>query len=111
MNTIFMYKPLKGEAVTYGDYFKLGNTKLHLIGLAGGIIWCIGMSFSIISSEQAGFAISYGLGQGATMIAAAWGVFIWKEFQEAPKSTNRLIGLMFLFFIAGLSMIILSRLN
>lgn len=110
-NTIFMYKPLKGDSVTYGDYFKLGNTKLHLIGLAGGIIWCIGMSFSIIASEQAGFAISYGLGQGATMIAAAWGVFIWKEFKEAPRGTNGLIAMMFLFFIAGLSMIIISRLN
>jgi glucose uptake protein len=110
-NSIFMYKPLKGEAVTYGDYFKLGNTRLHLIGLAGGIIWCIGMAFSIISSEQAGFAISYGLGQGATMIAAGWGVFIWKEFKEAPKGTGRLIALMFLFFIAGLSLIIISRLN
>lgn len=110
-NTIFMYKPLKGESVTYRDYFKLGNTKLHLIGLAGGIIWCIGMSFNIIASGQAGFAISYGLGQGATMIAAVWGVFIWREFKEAPKSTNWMIILMFLFFIIGLSMIILSHPN
>ena len=110
-NTLFMYKPLKGESVSYGDYFKLGTPKLHFIGLLGGAIWCVGMSFSIISSEQAGFAISYGLGQGATMVAAAWGVFIWKEFKEAPVKTNRLIGFMFAFFIIGLSMIILSRLN
>ncbi len=110
-NTIFMYKPLKGEPVTYKDYFTLGNPRLHWIGLLGGAIWCVGMSFSIISSEQAGFAISYGLGQGATMIAAAWGVFIWKEFKEAPKNTNRLISLMFLFFIIGLGLIIISRLN
>ena len=106
-----MYIPLKGEAVTYSDYFKKGDLKLHLIGLLGGIIWCIGMSFSLIASEKAGFAISYGLGQGATMVAAAWGVFIWKEFKDAPNGTNRLIGLMFLFFLSGLSLIIISRLN
>jgi glucose uptake protein len=110
-NTLFMYKPLKGEAVRYADYFRLGTARLHWIGILGGIIWCIGMSFSILASEQAGFAISYGLGQGATMIAAAWGVFIWKEFREAPKGTNRMIFFMFLFFIVGLSLIIIARLN
>ena len=108
-NTFFMYKPVEGEAVTYGDYFKRGNLKIHLIGLLGGIIWNIGMSFSLITAEQAGPAISYGLGQGATMIAAAWGVFIWKEFKEAPKSTNWLLFLMFLFFISGLMLVIIAR--
>ena len=45
------------------------------------------MSFNLIASGRAGFAISYGLGQGATMIAAFWGVFIWKEFRTAPAGT------------------------
>jgi len=108
-NTIFMYKPVKGEAVSYGDYFKLGTPKLHAIGILGGVIWCIGMSLSMIASEQAGFAISYGLGQGATMIAAAWGVFVWKEFADAPKGTSVLITAMFVCFIAGLALIIVSR--
>lgn len=110
-NTFFMYKPLKGKKVTYAAYFSKGSVKLHLIGILGGAIWCIGMSFSLIASEQAGFAISYGLGQGATMIAAAWGVFIWKEFADAPKGTNRLIYAMFAFFILGLAFIIVARLN
>ncbi len=110
-NTFFMYKPIKGPKVTFGEYFSKGNPKLHLIGILGGVIWCIGMSFSMIASEQAGFAISYGLGQGATMVAAAWGVFIWKEFDNAPKGTNRLITAMFALFIVGLALIIIARLN
>ena len=84
--------------------------KLHLIGILGGIIWNIGMSFSIIASGQAGFAISYGLGQGATMVAAFWGVFIWKEFRSAPKGTNPLLAVMFLLYIVGLVLIIAARL-
>ena len=68
------------------------------------------MSFSIIASGAAGFAISYGLGQGATMIAAAWGVFIWKEFENAPPETDKLLNIMFLSFIVGLSLIIAARL-
>ena len=108
-NTWFMYKPVEGNQVTYKDYFKLGTLKLHVIGILGGIIWGIGMSLSLIASEKAGFAISYGLGQGATMVAAAWGVFIWKEFKTAPKGTNPLIALMFLLFVLGLGIIVYSR--
>jgi glucose uptake protein len=109
-NTWFMYKPVTGKAVSYSDYFKKGTKKLHMIGLLGGIIWCTAMEFNLTASEQAGFAISYGLGQGATMISAAWGVFVWKEFAAAPKGTNKLLAAMFSFFIIGLSLIVAARL-
>ena len=108
-NTFFMYKPVSGERATYKDYIKKGDTKLHLIGILGGMIWSLGMTFSIIASEQAGYAISYGLGQGATLIAALWGVFIWKEFGKAEGLKGMLVA-MFLFFLVGLGMIIAARL-
>lgn len=107
-NTIVMYKPLSGEKATYSDYFSKGNFRLHTIGILGGIIWGLGMTFNIIASGQAGFAISYGLGQGATLIAALWGVFIWKEFRGVQK-VNALLTLMFLCYVAGLTLIIVSR--
>jgi len=110
-NTWFMYKPVTGAKVGYKDYFKLGSPKMHLIGILGGIIWCTAMEFNLMASEKAGFAISYGLGQGATMISAAWGVFVWKEFEGAPKGTNKLLAAMFAFFIVGLSLIVIARLN
>lgn len=108
-NTWFMYRPIDGERFTYSDYFKLGTPRLHSIGILGGLIWGVGMALSMIASEKAGFAISYGLGQGATMVAAAWGVFVWKEFKGAPKGTNRLIALMFFLFISGLACVVYSR--
>ena len=108
-NSIFMYRPLKGSPVTYTDYYLQGNTKLHAVGLLGGAIWCLGMSLNILASEKAGFAISYGLGQGATMIAAIWGVFIWKEFDGASSKGVQLIKWMFLCFVIGLGLIIVSR--
>ncbi|MCP3927976.1 MAG: multidrug DMT transporter permease [Bacteroidetes bacterium] len=108
-NSIFMYKPIAGKAVTYSDYFKNGNFRLHAMGILGGMIWLFGMFFSILSSDLAGPAISYGLSQGATMVAAIWGVFIWKEFKGAPKGTNTFLYLMFIFFIVGLILIIIAR--
>ena len=109
-NSIMMAKPLDGKPVKYSDYFTKGSVKLHSIGILGGAIWGLGMAFSIIASGPAGFAISYGLGQGATMVAAFWGVFIWKEFKNAPAGTNKLLTFMFASFIIGLVSIIISRL-
>jgi glucose uptake protein len=108
-NTYFMYRPIKGYPATYKDYFTKGNFKLHLVGVLGGIIWNIGMSFSLIASAQAGTTISYGLGQGATMIGVAWGVFIWKEFKTAPKGTDLILAAMFGCFIMGLILVIAAR--
>lgn len=104
-NTILMKKPVMGTPVSYQDYFK-GNFSTHLVGILGGLIWGIGNSFNLIAAGKAGPAISYGLGQGATLIAALWGVFIWKEFKNAPKGTNGLIAVMFLLFVAGLALLI-----
>lgn len=107
-NTVLMRMPIQGSPVSYRNYFD-GNFKSHMTGVLGGVIWCIGMSFSIIASDKAGPAISYGLGQGAVLVAAIWGVFIWKEFKAAPKGTNSLLYIMFLCFFIGLSLIVYSK--
>jgi len=108
-NYYFMKKPVSGEPVTFKMYFKQGTPKLHIIGILGGIIWSLGMMLSIMAGDIAGYAISYGLGQGATLVAAIWGVFVWKEFKDAPKGTSKLLALMFLSFIVGLILIILAN--
>jgi glucose uptake protein len=106
-NTILIKKPFSGTPTSYREYFA-GDWKTHSVGILGGIIWGIGNSFNLIAAGKAGPAISYGLGQGATLVAALWGVFIWKEFRNAPRGTNTLITLMFLCFIAGLALLIYS---
>ena len=107
-NTLVMKKPFIGTPVNFAQYFaERFNT--HLTGILGGVIWGLGMSLNILASGRAGFAISYGLGQGATMIAAFWGVFIWKEFRDAPAGTSKLLTAMFACFLAGLALLVLAR--
>lgn len=106
-NTIAMRRPFVGEPVGYSQYFK-GSLATHMTGVLGGAIWALGTACSYIAAGKAGAAISYALGQGAPMIAAIWGVFIWKEFKGAGRTTNLLLGLMFVCFIAGLGWIIAS---
>jgi glucose uptake protein len=109
-NTLVMKRPFVGTPVAFGDYFKAGFST-HLTGILGGIIWGVGMSLSLIASAPAGYAISYGLGQGATMVAAFWGVFIWKEFRTAPAGTGKLLVAMFACFLTGLALIVMARMT
>lgn len=104
-NNIAMKYPVNGEPVKISGYFK-GSAKTHMVGILGGMIWCLGQSFSMIASEKAGAAISYGLGQGATLVSALWGILIWKEFKGAPPASNRLNIGMFVLFIIGLAFLI-----
>lgn len=106
-NTILMKKPISDTPTNYKAYFK-GGFKIHSVGILGGIIWGIGNSLNLIAAGKAGAAISYGLGQGATLVAALWGVFIWKEFKGASKRTHALLAAMFILFIAGIISIILA---
>lgn len=107
-NSLLMRRPFTGTPVSYSNYFS-GGLKNHITGILGGAIWCIGMSFSIIASGKAGPAISYGLGQGATVVAACWGIFIWKEFRNAPRGTSLVLNLMLLLYVVGLALIIAAR--
>lgn len=108
-NTVAMRHPFVGTPTSYEDYFA-GSFRLHAVGILGGIIWGIGNLFSLLATEKAGAAISYGLGQGATMVAAFWGVFIWKEFVGGPKINRALLTCMFILFLSGIGLIIYAGL-
>ena len=100
VNTVFM----KAGGKTYSRYFG-GGSRLHSLGALGGLIWMAALGLNVIASGVAGPAISYALGQGATLVAAIWGVFIWREFRGAPRSATPFIVLMFLGYMSGLTLI------
>jgi glucose uptake protein len=100
INTVFM----RVQGSTYREY-REAKPKLHWLGLLGGAIWMIALCLNVIASGVAGPAVSYALGQGATLVAALWGVFVWKEFSGAAVGTRTLVGLMLLGYTAGLVLI------
>jgi glucose uptake protein len=95
---------LKLNGLKFNEY-TAGSVKLHSLGLLGGLIWMLALSLNVLASGVAGPAVSYALGQGATLIAAIWGVFVWKEFRSAPSGTRGLLGAMFACYAAGLVLI------
>jgi glucose uptake protein len=112
VNTLLMKRPITEDPpTTFAQYFA-GGAREHLSGVLGGAIWGVGALCSFVAAQAAlvGPATSYAMGQGATMIAAAWGVFIWREFAGAPPKARRLLLPMFVLFLAGLGTIAVAPL-
>ncbi|MCL2710583.1 MAG: GRP family sugar transporter [Planctomycetaceae bacterium] len=106
--TAIMRKPFAGEPVAPSAYFK-GGVLDHLWGIIGGSIWAVGMTLNVIASGVASPAVSYGLGQGATLVAAIWGVFVWREFKDGNATVKKLLNIMFITFFLGLALIIWAK--
>jgi len=112
-NWLLMNKPLDGRVpVVGGDYWK-APLSWHLAGTLGGFIWCTGgvANFLASGAHLVGPAVSYSIGQGATMVSACWGVFVWREFAGAPRAATVLLVLMFLCFAVGLGSIAIAPLH
>ncbi|MGC2402159.1 MAG: GRP family sugar transporter [Acidobacteriaceae bacterium] len=111
-NSLLMRYPLDGKQPVSITGYAQAQTAWHLLGIAGGLIWCAGAVLNFIASRAniVGPAVSYSIGQGATMISAAWGVFIWHEFSAAPSRAKTLLAWMFAVFLCGLTAIAIAPL-
>lgn len=108
-NLFFMNFPVEGAPVAISAYFK-GTGRQHLLGIVGGLIWATGTiaNFAAASapdSVQVGPAISYAIGQGATMVSALWGLLVWKEFAGAGPRVRLLVAVMLILFVCGLGLV------
>lgn len=104
---LMRHPPIPEQRPLNMSQYAAGQSAWHLLGLIGGAVWCTGAVLSFVASQAqfVGPAISYAIGQGATMVSACWGIFVWGEFRGAPREARRLIPLMFLFFLGGLAAI------
>jgi glucose uptake protein len=111
-NLLLMYKPLDGKPRVDGSGYWRAPLRWHIAGVLGGAIWCVGAVANFVASgaHLVGPAVSYSIGQGATMVSALWGVFVWREFAGAPRGAHMLLVLMFVFFALGLGAIALAPL-
>ena len=104
VNIYFMKKPLVGTPVDFSGFFA-ARPRDHALGVLGGLVWGTGTVFNFVAASLVGVAISYAIGQASPMVAAVWGVFVWKEFAGADKTAKVYLALMFLFYIAALATI------
>lgn len=107
-NLYFMKRPLVGESVGFTGFFA-GSPSGHLLGLLGGAIWGLGTVFYAVAGSASSFAISYAIGQSAPMVAALWGIFAWKEFDNSGARAKAFLVLMFVFY--GLAIFLVAHAN
>lgn len=103
-NTYLMKRPLVGGPVDFGTYFRTRASQ-HVIGLAGGFIWGIGMVFNLVAANLVGVSVSYAIGQASPMIAALWGLLVWHEFAGAGKRARAYLAAMFVCYLLALVLI------
>ena len=113
-NLFFMKFPVEGPPVSMSEYFT-GTGRQHLLGIFGGVVWATGTIANFVAasapeSVQVGPAISYAIGQGATMVSALWGLLVWKEFAGATGRVRLLVGVMLVLFVAGLALVSIAPL-
>jgi glucose uptake protein len=112
LNYALMRVPLdKSEAIDMKGYWRT-KASWHLWGIVGGGVWCTGALANFVASRAhiVGPAVSYSIGQGATMVSACWGVFAWNEFAQAPSRPKTTLAWMFFFFLSGLTAIAVAPL-
>lgn len=103
-NLYFMKHPLVGEPVSFRGFFR-GPVSGHMLGILGGLIWGTGTVFNMVAASLTGVAISYAVGQSAPMVAALWGVFVWKEFAGAGSRAKMYLAGMFVFYCLAILLI------
>jgi glucose uptake protein len=113
-NVFLMNLPVEGEPLEMPDIFK-SSARQHLLGLTGGALWCTGMvailaAFSAPTEAHVEAVEGFFLAQGFPLIAALWGILVWKELKGADLLVKALAVFMFLLFVSGLLLIALAPL-
>lgn len=114
-NIYFMNLPVEGQPIPVSAYFASKSLRNHLLGFLGGLVWCTGAVANFVAASappevNVGPAVSYAMGQGATMISALWGLLVWKEFAGAAPRVKMLLAIMMILFIAGLTLVSIAPL-
>lgn len=104
---ILVARPFIGEPASMKGYLE-GPRSWHIMGLLAGAIWCIGTVANFVSAGLVGVAISWGIGSGAPMVGALWGILLWKEFKGADVYSRTLITLSLILYTTGVVLVAIS---
>jgi len=104
-NRLLMRWPIAGGSAIGMDGYYGAPARHHLLGIAGGAVWAAGAVFNSIAAGKVSVAVSYAFGTGGTLVAALWGVLVWKEFRGAPAKSYGYLAGMFVAFLAGIVVI------
>jgi glucose uptake protein len=105
----FINLPVEGEPVEFGAYLK-GKMTQHLAGFGSGFVCFTGMLLawvcaSVPAAIQGEPTLGSILAQGSPVLAALWGILVFREFKNSDVRVKVLGTLMLVLFVCGLAMI------
>jgi glucose uptake protein len=88
-SVVFFNIALEGGSLTLRSYLA-GQLRQHLLGIVGGAIWAAGALTAFLAKirvPEAGRLQAFvgALPLASALLAALWGILIWREFASAPK--------------------------
>ena len=104
----FMRHPVVGPPIAGSEYWR-SSGKEHVAGLLSGFVWCVGTILNFAAANYVGMALAGAIGQANSLVAAVWGVFVWREFRGASARAKLLLLAMFSFYIAGIVLVAFSH--
>jgi glucose uptake protein len=116
----------QGEALTFAAFVR-SSPKQHAMGVLGGAVWCTGavaaavavysnVAPGILGGLPAGATPTsalpmYALRNSAALLAALWGIVVWREGKGSDLVVKLLFGGMLLLFAGGVAMLALSKVS
>jgi glucose uptake protein len=110
----------QGEELSIPAFIK-STPKQHFLGMAGGGLWMTGMLVVFVATyansapgvngglptgaTPLGFPLTYALRQAAPLLAAFWGIVVWKEGKGGDSTVRLFTALTFVLFAAGVALI------
>jgi glucose uptake protein len=105
----FLFFPVLGEPGQIRGYFG-GDTRQHAVGILGGALLGGGLLAGLLAAGaprvmQPGRIAEYALDHTALLIAAVWGLLVWREFKGSSHRVRMMVVAMLVLLVAGVGMV------
>ena len=112
LNLFFMNLPIEGDPLEFRDYF-VGSIWPHAMGAIGGGLWALGATVALVAATPRGdthlpqMTVDL-LSQSAPLLAALFGLLVWREYKGGDPRVKLTTVLMLLIFAGGVAAISLA---
>jgi glucose uptake protein len=105
----FLFFPVLGEPGQIRGYFG-GEKKQHAVGILGGVLLGVGILAGSLAASaprvmQPGRIAEYALDHTALLIAAVWGLLVWREFKGSSHRVRMMVVAMLVLLVVGVGMV------
>jgi glucose uptake protein len=113
LTPFFFNFPVAGEPLGLRHLFS-GSGMQHFYGFIGGVLAGAAVLGAFVVAAAPATArvtpgITYALMQGGTLLAALWGLLVWREFKSADLRVRTMFAVLLIVFALGIGMLSVAQ--